>query len=106
MKLMERIRGFIKSLFLMFFILPITLLNLVGSLFITISEYNREKFNPFMVIFNGYYREIYLDNFVLVGIYFLLTFYFAYILVSMFFQTKKAMKRVSKDNGEKEKETV
>ena len=95
MKLSERIAGLFKSLFMMFFILPITLLQLVLMSALLIGEYTSQPFNIFRVIFNVKYRGIYGDNFILVMLYIAMVFYYMYILISMYIQTKKAMKRLS-----------
>ena len=93
-------------MFMLFFILPITLLGFVVNFFATVSEFQREPFSIWKVLFNGFYREVYLDNFAMVFIYFMLTFYFSYILVTVIMDTRKAMKRVSVSGKREEEKKV
>jgi len=98
MKLTEKIKVLVKSLFLMFFVLPISLFQTVMTFWLMITEYLSQPFNIFMVMFNAKYRGIYGDNFVLMLVYLSLFLYSIYILTLLYFKTKKTMKKVSEED--------
>lgn len=99
---MVKLEFLLKTFFLAFFILPVTSFFTFITFFTLFQSYSETPFNVFLIVFNKYYREMYWSYFLNLFILFTFSFYFSYILVSVYYQIKKSVEGIF--NGKKGKE--